>query len=311
MISGKYVISSDGEIIAEYPNMITSNGLTVINQYLSGQIKYWADTLVIGTMSSSSTTASTTKLQYEIFRYPVGLKSYVTSGSINQLILKATIDPAAEFRAFEIGVVPARVELSTYLDNYPITSFSEMSGSSSKWYVGGSPVVSSSTSPSPMVGALQVPLAVTTSSATNTASISNLSIDSSRYTDVDHVHVLYYCSSSITAASVTVYLGDSSTTQNVWTGSTTISSNASGTFYSASIDMGTKPTTFTEPINTASIRFYGSSGSVKLDHMKFVLNDNLTSDQQLISRTTSTSASPLFSKVYSQPMEIEYRIQVT
>lgn len=309
MITGKYIVKSGDTVIGEYPNMITTNGLTVVNQYLSGQLTYWGDTIAIGALSSSSTTASTKKLQYEILRYPVGLKSYQTSGSVNQLILKATVDPTAVFEAYEIGVVPAKVNTLTYKDNYSITSFSELSGSVSQWNVGGSPVVSSSTSPTPRVGALQIPLTVSTTASINTASIGGLAIDSTRYTGVDFTHILYYCSTDIPSASVTVTYGDSSASQLLWSGSSTISSVASGTFYSVEIDMQQKPEAFTDPINTVSITFYGASGSLNLDHMKFVLNDNLTTDQQLISRTTS--ASPLFSKAYSQPMEIEYYIQVT
>lgn len=310
MITGTYVISSNGEKLAEYSNMITTNGLEMINKYLTGQTNYWADSIVVGAMGSSSTTASMTTLQYEVFRYPVNLKTYQSSGSVNKIILKATIDPSAQFRAHEIGVVPVAVDPDFYYDNFPITSFSEVTAGSSMWKLGATPIVSSSTSPNPRVGSLQVPLAVTTSSTTNTASIGSLSVDTSRYADNNFVHLLYYCSSSISSSSVTVSFGDSSTTQLVWSGSTVITSNASGNFYSASVDMGNKPTGFSDSVLTASVSFYGSSGSVKLDHMKFVLNDNLAVEDKLISRTSS-SANPLITKVYGQPMDIEYYIRVT
>lgn len=310
LITGTYVVYSDGVKISEHSNMITENGLMMINKYLTGQIKYWANTLVVGALSTTATASSTASLQYEIYRYPVNLKAYQSSGSVNQLLLKATIDPTAEFRAYEIGVIPVDVSPDTYYDHFSITGFSEVSGASSLWRVNGAPVVSSSTSPSPRVGTLQTPLAVTTSTSTNTASIGTLSIDSSKYAGTDFVHLLYYCSSSISSASITVKFGDNSVSQQIWSGSTVVSSNASGTFYNAIIDMADKPTGFNDQINTASIQFYGSSGSVKLDHMKFVLNEILTEEDKLVSRTTS-SASPLITKKYAQPMEIEYFIRVT
>jgi hypothetical protein len=94
-ITGTYVIKSNNNVIAEFSNMLTTNGLLFINQYLTGQVRYWSDSIAIGALSSSATTASTTALQYESYRYPVLFKSYATSGSVNQLILKATFDPTA------------------------------------------------------------------------------------------------------------------------------------------------------------------------------------------------------------------------
>lgn len=310
MITGTYVVYSDGKKLAEYPNMITTNGLEMINKFLTGQNRYWADSMVIGSLASSATTASTSSLQYEAFRYPVNLKTYQSSGSVNTIILKATIDPTSQFRAHEIGVVPVMVDPDFYYDNFPITSFSEVTAGSSMWRVGGVPVVSSSTSPSPRVGALQIPLAVTTSTATNTASIGTFSLDASRFAENNFVHLLYYCTASISSSSITVRFGDSSLSQLIWSGSTVISSVASGAFYVASVDMGSKPTGFNDSVVTASVTFNGSSGSVKLDHMKFVLNDNLAAEDKLISRTSS-STTPLITKLSGQPMEIEYYIRVT
>lgn len=312
-MSGRYVVRSGDLIIGEFNNMLTTNGLLAINQYLSGQSRFWADTLVIGALSTSSTTASMTTLQYETYRNPVNFKSYQTVSGSNQIVLKATIDPALAFEAYEVGVVPSRVDINTYLDNYQISTFSETSSGSSRWVTNNAAAIQRSASPTPRTDTAQIVLPVTTNALTNTASISGLSVTATRYSEIDYVGILYYCAASFSAASVTVWFGDSgATTQTLWSGSTTVGSTASGSFYSASLSMGTKDPNFTDPISTASIRFYGSSGSVYLDQMKFILGGVLGSDQQLVSRTTSSSPSvPLFSKVYSQPMDIEYYIQVT
>ena len=309
-ITGTYVIKSNDKIIGEFTNMLTTNGLLFINQYLTGQIKYWADSIAIGALSSSSTTASTTTLQYESYRYPVLFKTYQSGSSINQIILKATVDPSAEFEAYEIGVFPTKVDTTTFADHYSITGFSELTSGSSNWYINGIPATNSLISS--RVGSSNINLSITTSSATNTASIANLLIDSSRYTENDNVNILYYTSASFSSASVTVKFGDSSTPQVFWSGSTVIGSTPSGSFYSASVDMGTKDTNFIDPVTSAFVTFDGASGSVQLDHMKFVLGDSLIPDLQLISRSISTAPNtPLFSKVYAQPMDIEYYLRVT
>lgn len=312
-IRGTYVVKSGDKVLAEFDNMLTTNGLLMINQYLTGNFKYWADSIAIGALATSSTTASTTTLQYESFRYPVLFKSYNTSGSVNQLILKTTIDPIAEFEAYEIGVFPEKVDNGTFADHYQITGFSEAIGASSLWYVNGSPApITASTVTTSRVGSGNITLAVTTSSTTNTASTGSLSIPSGRYTENDYLAILYYVSSSISSTSVTVTFGDGSTPQLTWSGSGVISNAASGSFYSASIDMGAKSASFTDPILTASVQFRGSAGSVVLDHMKFYLGDNLIPDLKLVSRSISASPNvPLFTKKYSEPMDIEYYIRVT
>jgi hypothetical protein len=314
MITGTYVVKSDGKVIGEYKNFITANGLYVINQFLAGQGRDWGGTIAIGTLNTVATASSTTNLQFEIARFPVILKSYSSSGAFNRQILKATIDPAAAFNAYEIGVFPNRVDIETYLDNYKITNFSETTSGSSNWlYANNSSVTLTSSSPSPRSGVYMVNLPVTTTTTTNTTYLTGLTLDSGPFTEVDNVQLSYYTFSAVPSASISVIFGDSSTPQNTWSSSTaSVSSLTASTFYSSSLVMQTKPSTIVDPIINASVTFYGSSGSVALDHMKFVSGASLTNDFQLVSRTiSSTTASPLFSKNYSQPMDIEYYIQVT
>jgi hypothetical protein len=313
MITGKYVVSSGGKIIGEYKNMLTNNGLLVINQYLSGQTRDWGGSLALGLLSSSATTASTTTLQFETARYPTNFKAFRTVSGSNQIVLKATLDPTDDYDVYEIGIIPNKVDLSTYSDNYLITAFSETNGGSTNWfYNNGTLAVTSSATPSPRNGGYMVNVPVTTVGTTNTVYTGGLNFNSSAYSENDTLSILYYCSSAITAASISVIFGDNSPTQVTWSSSTaSIASVASGAFYSASLAMQTKPT-ITEPIINASVTVYGSGGSVAFDALKFVLGTQLTTDYQLVSRSiSSTTTTPLFSKIYSQPMDIEYYIQVT
>jgi hypothetical protein len=312
MITGKYVISSNGKILAEFENMITANGLTAINSYLTGVTRDWAGTIAVGTLNSIPTSSGTQILQYEIARYPTSFKSYRNVSGVNQIVLKTTLDPGADFDIYEIGVFPAKVDPSNYFDNYKISTFSEINASSSMWVINGIAATTTLLNPSPRSGGYMVNLPITNSSTTSTASMGTLNFDSYLFTDSDTLNLLYYSASNVTNASVTVIFGDSSTPQNTWSSSVAIIPTApSGAFYSVPLAMGTRSASLLDPLISASVTVLGS-GSILMDHLKFVSSNTLTTDLQLVSRTvSSTTTSPIFSKQYSQPMDIEYYIQVT
>ena len=313
MITGTYVIKSNGEVIGEYTNMITANGLLKVNQFLTGDIQGWADSLAVGGLSSVSTASTTTALQHEFARYPILFKTYQSASGSNRILFKTSLNINDQFDIYELGLIPSKVELTTFMDHVTISSFSESTSGSSNWYINSVPATFSSASPTPRFGYNSIVLGVSGNSLTNTASISALTIESGRYTGNDYVGLLYHCSSNLSGtSSVTVSFGDSSDTQLIWSGSATVSSIVSGSSYTVLLDMQDKPSEWIDPISTASIKFAGTSGSVYLDHMKFVLGDQLLTDLQLVSRSTSASLTvPLFKKTYGQPMDIEYYLQVT
>lgn len=218
MITGHYVISSNGEIIAESKNMLTANGLTSINSYLTGQSRDWAGTIAIGALNSIPTASSTQILQYELARYPVTFKSFRNISGSNQIVLKTTLDPAADFDIYEIGVFPAKVNAETYYDNSRISNFSELTGANSNWLYGNNAANTASivnSNPSPRSGGYMVVVPVTNSTTTNTIALNNLNYDSTLFTENDNLQILYYCNSTTTAASVSVAFGDSSDRKSV------------------------------------------------------------------------------------------------
>ena len=309
-VKGKYVVSSNGKVLAESENMITSNGLTVINQYLSNSIPSWAGSIAVGALSSVSTASSTTALQHEFLRIPVLLRTYRTVSGTNQIVLKATLDPTSVFQAYEIGVFPMTVNNQSFVDHYEVTDFSELYSGSSAWYIGSTPATTASSSPTPRIGTLAVRLpSGSTIFSPGASTTTAYSITTDSYTAQDCVSLLYYVSSSISSGSLTVYFGDDTASgANVWTASTTISSVASGAFYSSSLQFATKPTSFSNNVTSVSVQFAGS-GTAYLDQMKIVTGDAKTNDYKLLSRTAS--ATPIITKSYGQPMDIEYYLQVT
>jgi hypothetical protein len=135
MIKGFYRVTSNGEFVAEYENMITSNGLQAINEFLCGMIPDWAGSIAIGSLNSNPTTSSTQFLDYEYLRYPTTLKGYVSSSAINKISLKTSLDPSLTFQAYELGIFPNRVT-SSRIDHAEISNFSGISNGSSTWSVG-------------------------------------------------------------------------------------------------------------------------------------------------------------------------------
>jgi hypothetical protein len=299
-LTGTYRITSAGSLIGEYQNMITTNGLLTINQYLAGLVPSWAGSIGIGTIYTNPTASSTEFLDHEIRRYPVTLKSYRTvSASINQIALKISVDPESTFQAYELGVFPSTIHEGSYTDHYQISDFSEQLSGSTAWYINGNPAAVSS---SARVGLYSVAVP-----AGSTASTS-INMNTTSYSEADTVKVLFYSSTTITSGSFIVNFADDSLITNFWTASGTFSNTTAGNYYSASLGFLPKPSLFSDYIISASINYAGT-GAVRLDHLKWVTGETKSTDFKLVSRTAQ--ATPLFTKTYGQPMEIEYYIQVT
>jgi len=312
MIEGIYTVSSNGVVIGEYKNMLTSNGISTINAFLSGNTFDWAGSLAIGCLNSSSTVPSTERLQYEILRYPVTLKTYSPSGSSSFMVLKTTLDPADDFDCYEIGVIPAKVNLDNYYDNTKISDFSEFSSGSTLWkYGNGNLATLRDTLPATRSGTNNIVLSVTASSLTNTAIINGLDFPVQNFYEGSSLEILYYASTTTSSINFSVKFGDDSTPQNVWSSSTVnLTAKAASAFYTSSALMGPKPDDF-DNFTSVSVTFSGSSGAVILDHLKFSYGAPVLNDFKLVSRAISSSSTvPLFGKVFSQPMEVEYKLRL-
>ena len=301
MIKGFYKITSNGEFIAEYENMITANGLQAINQYLCGMITDWAGSIAIGNLSTNATASGTQFLDYEYLRFPTTLKSYFSASSSNQIALKTSIDPSLSFQIYELGVFPSMVSAGK-IDHFEISNFSGISNGSSTWYT------SSATPATTASGARTDSLTVRLSAgqSASTALPSTLAA----YNFNDRVDILYYTASAIlSTSSITVTFIDDSASANKWTASITIPATASGTYATSRLLFtSAPPDAFTYHTASCVVTFLGS-GTLLLDHMKISTGETKYLSSILTSRITS--ATPLITKYYGQPMEIEYYIQVT
>lgn len=279
--------------------MITTNGVKTMNKFLVGAAGNWAGTLAIGLLSTTSTTASTTDLQYEVYRYPITLRSYKPTSASSKIILKASLPPELVGSIYEIGIYPSFSVNDNPYDHIEISDFSESLSGSSQWFTGSSRATFSASSRIGGHGIILGP--------NQTASISGINPEVYNFIENDYVNLLYYTSSSVSSGSITVRLGDSSSPQNIWTASTTISATGSNNWGVLQMTLNTKPSTFTG-ISTASVTTTSSSGSIALDHLKFVKNYVKPDELKLAAR--SESASPFVIKTYGQSVELEYYLQV-
>ena len=104
MIKGKYIIKSDGKIIAEKENIITTNGFYMINRHLVKSNIDWAGSLVIGTLPITPS-ISDKELYYEIDRVPITLKSY-TKMSPRYTVLSKQITSNVAYLTFKSITTP-------------------------------------------------------------------------------------------------------------------------------------------------------------------------------------------------------------
>lgn len=77
MITGKYSFILDGEVVCESENIVTNVGKSAIRSFLVGDTNNWAAALGVG-VGTSTATATQTKLDFEVDREPIRLKTTVT-----------------------------------------------------------------------------------------------------------------------------------------------------------------------------------------------------------------------------------------
>lgn len=322
MISGKYVVSSNDTIISEFKNVITASGFIAINSFLTGNLRSWAGTLAIGGLANTVAASTDVSLNYELTRYPVAFRSYYSNSGSNQIVLKATLSPFDQFQCFEIGVFAPKVNLNSFTDHKKISDFSE-----GTWvYQNGNSASNSFVSPNARSNSKILGLttaSLSTYPGASTIVLNNMNFDTHNYNGNDTVNLLYTTSSAINNnASVLVYFADSSgtlygQTTQYWSASAALPITSSTNFNSASMTLNTSnAASWTSPISSMSVvlQTSGSTATIGLDHIKFQHNLYPTLNNVIVSRSSVSSNSlstPIFTKYYGQPMDIEYYIDVT
>ena len=315
MIKGKYIVKSGDEVIAEAENLVTLNGITAINQYLTNQIADWAGSIGYGAIPSS-TTSSYTRLRYELGKSLVSSKIFLSAS--NQIVIKASVPNNFSGEIFELGVFPTNV-IDGNKDAFVFTNFDEIISStgtgSSAWLQGLSH--SDSNNAASLSGFSR---ASASSIYVNTSSVlSNFSIvtDLSDYTTADWLHLLYYVPAVITPSpSVTFTFYDSNSAS--WSSSvTSLATSASG-YVNTIIKMNTPSVDWSGVVTNISASFATTSTSsnkfIVFDALRF-REDQTTGvkpvENMLVSIASASGTTALFKTTYGQPLQIEYYLTVS
>lgn len=312
MIKGKYVFKVNGEIVFEKDNVITQNGIDVINRYLAQSIQDWAGTIVVGALGTTSTSTDTS-LAYEISRAPIVLRTYSPSGTYvngsvsasNQIILKGSLDPLLVGSIYEIGIVPKNFLQTSEKNNFYLTQFDEIYGTSgSSDWISGTASRNKTLYASSRFGNYNISL-----TSGSIISRSNFNLDVNSYNTGDYLQLLYFATGATPSASVIFSLIDE--VGNSWVAPTiALSPGASGYFSASTLLSNSPASSFSYIVSTISASTASNmSGVIYLDSLKLMSGNNKTSEDQLISRTSSSAA--LVTTKYGQPTEIEYYLTVT
>ena len=123
MISGKYIIKCQGEIISESSNAITDEGLYLIRSYLANPTSNWAGAISIGAMNSTAASSTNSSLDFELARIPVLLRSVEN----NEIVIKGVLNSDFSGKIFELGIYPEVFNtLSDGFDDRLILNFDEL-----------------------------------------------------------------------------------------------------------------------------------------------------------------------------------------
>jgi hypothetical protein len=311
MIKGKYVFKVNGEIVFEKENVITQNGINMINRYLAQSVQDWAGTVVVGALGTTSASTDTS-LAYEISRSPIILKTYSPSGTYvngavsgsNQIVVKASLDPLLVGSIYEIGIVPQNFIQTSTKNNFYLTEFDETYGTS-----GTSDWISSAASAhktlyaSSRFGNYNIAL-----TAGSVVSRSGFDLDLTDYNANDYLQLLYFATGAAPSASVIFSFID--TSGNSWIVPTIVlNPGASGYFTASTVLSSSISSAFNYDVETISASSSTISGIIYLDSLKLMAGDTKTQEEQLVSRTSSSAA--LVTTKYGQPTEIEYYLTVT
>jgi len=307
MIKGRYVFKTNGEVICEGENVITTNGSLMINRHLANSSLDWAGTLAVGTLGTTSASTDT-KLGFEVYRNLVNLKSYVTTSGSNQLVIKASLDPSLVAKIYEVGIIPLPSISGTSKDNFIITSFSDLTSvSGSSAWATGTTEISASTMPlvsgSSRLGDYNI-----SASATSVTTKNFLNLDVSNYNTYDYFELLYYVPTAGTSPSLTITLKDSASI--AWTSASVNLPTTSSGFYSASIALSNSPATgFNGVADRINLTLTGGTGTIQYDALKLMSGAVKPPELKLVSRKSSSTV--MVNKKFGQPVDVEYYLTVT
>jgi len=118
---GVYRFYQDGQLIAEHPNLLTTEGKRLILRYLAGQSSSMGGAIGLG-VSNVAANVADVRLGFEIERIVVALRN--ADYTNNVVLFKGTIDQDTAFSIYESGLwSTAANNLSGEFDSKMLTTF--------------------------------------------------------------------------------------------------------------------------------------------------------------------------------------------
>lgn len=300
-MKGVFRLYQNGLLVAEKENVVTTNGKRLIQRYLAGQSASLGEAIALGVNGSPSAAAADVRLNFEITRVPVALKSAdFTAGTI---VFKGTLPQEDVYTIYEMGL------WSQYSDaiaaGFASSVLTKFNTAVESW----TNITADTTNSRCSAQAAKVTVA-----ASQTVSVRNsdVNLDLSGYSGNDLFSVAFYKPDN-NMASVTFVFEDQTTGGNFKSPAQTISAlpvgyNVVQVAKSAMVQTGT--------ISWASINKFGmdvtataTGSNISLDSIRVEDTDTINQDYSLVSHTTS--ATPLATKTAVAPMDVEYAVNVT
>ena len=310
MIKGRYVVKI-GDSVKEFNNVITTEGLAIIRNYLAGNTSNWAGSIAVGTLNLSAPSSSDSKLEFEIARVPV----LIYSVEDNEIVLNATLSSEIEGRVYELGVYPAVSNVASLgFDDKVVATFSE------NWTDQfGVPLNSSNFSGTEEAVQGRSGYRNLIVGASGITAYLESGIDVSGYSQLDSFTILYNVTATGANRTVRVQFVDDQL-PTAGTKYFDFVLNGSSTGYkiiTALIGNFTSTGNFNNNVSRIIITSAAASGcTVQLDAMKFDDADETNPDFALVSRALIGTVSGNTSNDYivkpsGIEMDIEYRLEIS
>jgi ribosomal protein S16 len=120
-MNGKYRIYDNGELIAEIPNVITTDGKKIITRFLAKNNNAWAGAMCVGSGRTSPVVGDKT-LNFEYARFPV-YYSYGFFDTTYKIIFKAMMPENFAGAIEEIGMYSQMTNLNSTTYDSPFNLF--------------------------------------------------------------------------------------------------------------------------------------------------------------------------------------------
>lgn len=311
MIKGIYKIYENGQLVGEYPNVITTQGFNIIRNYLASSTKNWAGAIAVGALNNNAPSVSDTSLEFELSRYNIN----VSGVRGNNIVLSAEIDEKFSGQIFEVGIYPTiSNESSVGFDDRVIATFNE------NW----TNISGASLSSSNFEGADDNPLARSgyRSIIFNDSALDaycETSVGISGYSDLDSISILYKTAQTGVSKTIRLTFYDD---QFPTAGTRYYDFQFNGS------SIGYKKVTqqlgyFTETGNfngqVSKIQLGSSAGdfaTIHIDSIKFDDSDETNPDFALVSRALigqagESGSDDYFEKRAGSTMSIEYEMELS